>query len=101
MLDTFDGLSERNHVLHREHDNHGVESMILPTDFSQKLKMLLAILQFRQVPGGPKKTAGGPGVEAEQETTVFDWFWSNSALWFRDRRPAGLVGRHQARVCNL
>ena len=82
ILDTLDGLSARNDVLRREHDNQGVESLILSTDFSKKLKMPLVILQFRHVPGGAKGTAGGPGVEAKQETTVFDWFWTNSAIWF-------------------
>ena len=66
----------------KEKANQGIESLIHPTDFSQKFKMPLPILQFRKVPGDAKGTAGDPGLEAEQETTVFDWFWSNSALWF-------------------
>ena len=72
ILDTFDGLAERSRVLPREKANQGLESLIHSTDISEKLKMPLAILQFRKVPGDAKGTAGDPGVEAEQETTVFD-----------------------------
>ena len=72
ILDIRHVLLKSNDVLLTEHDNQGVESLISSLDLSQNLEMPLTILQFRKVPGDAKGTAGDPGVEAEQETTVFD-----------------------------
>ena len=59
--------------------------------------MPLAILQFRQVPGGPRGAAGGPGVEAGEKNLTFYEFWINSALCFPRPQPTGPAGRHQAK----
>ena len=36
IVNTFDGVSERNYVLRREHNNQGVESLILSTECPQE-----------------------------------------------------------------